>query len=89
MIYNLLQIIGGIILSGSYYFQIKQIIQTQSVKDLNLNTFISIFIGVGFMEIYSINLVKHGSGIAFLITNSLSLFIAGLMVILILKYKNK
>ncbi len=88
-IYDILQLIGGLVLAVGYVPQLIQIAQTKSVEDLNLNTFLSIFIGIGLMEIYSFNLVKHGSGTAFLITNSLSLFIAGLMCVLILKYKNK
>jgi len=88
-IYDILQLIGGLILAIGYTPQLIQIIKTKSVEDLNLNTFLSIFIGIALMEIYSVNLVKHGSGTAFFITNSLSLFIAGLMCFLILKYKNK
>ncbi len=88
-IYDVLQLIGGLILAIGYIPQLIQIVKTKSVEDLNFKTFSSIFIGITLMEIYSVNLVKHGSGTAFLITNSLSLFIAGLMCFLIIKYKNK
>ncbi len=89
MIFNLLQLIGGIILTIGYIPQITQILKTKSVEDLNLTTFSSIFIGVGLMEIYAINLVLTGSGLMFLITNSMSLILAGIMVFLILLYRNK
>jgi len=89
MIFNLLQFIGGCILSVGYIFQVKQTIKTKSVEDLNFTSYLSVFIGVGLMEIYAINLVLNGSGLMFLITNSMSLTLAGIMVILILLYRNK
>ena len=89
MIYNLLQLIGGIILSVGYVFQVKQTWITKSVEDLNFTTYLSVFIGILFMEIYAINLVINGAGLMFLITNSMSLTLAGIMVILILLFKNK
>jgi len=89
MIYNLLQLIGGLILSCGYIFQVIQIFKTKSVNDLNLNTFLSVFIGILCMEIYAINLVVNKTGYMFLVTNSMSLFLSGLVCILILKYRNK
>lgn len=89
MIYNLLQLIGGIILSVGYVFQVKQTIKSKSVEDLNFTSYLSVFVGVGMMEVYACNLVVNGSGLMFLITNSMSLTLAGIMVFLILKYKNK
>jgi len=89
LIYNLLQLIGGIILSVGYVFQVKQTWITKSVEDLNFTTYLSVFIGILFMEIYAINLVINGAGLMFLITNSMSLTLAGIMVILILLFKNK
>jgi MtN3 and saliva related transmembrane protein len=89
MIYNLLQFIGGCILSVGYIFQVTQTITTKSVEDLNFTTYLSVFVGVSMMEIYGVNLVLNGSGLMFLITNSMSLVLTGFMVLLILKYKNK
>ncbi len=88
-IYDFLQLCGGIILAVGYVPQLIQIIKTQSVEDLNLKTFLSILVGVSMMQIYAINLVHNGTGIAFLITNSISLFMAGLMVLLIMIYRIK
>lgn len=88
MIYDLLQLIGGFILSSGYIFQVKQTYTTKSVTDLNFTTYLSVFIGIVFMQIYAINLVSNGSGTAFLITNTLSLILSGIMVVLILLYKN-
>jgi len=89
MIFNILQLIGGCILSFGYAPQIIQIIKTKSVNDLNLKSFLLFFIGILCMEIYAINLVINKVGYMFLVTNSMSLFSTGLMCILILKYKNK
>lgn len=87
MIYNLLQFMGGCILSVGYVFQVKQTIETKSVEDLNFTTYLSVFIGITMMEIYAINLVFNGSGLMFLITNTMSLVLAGIMVVLILMYR--
>ncbi|MCM0648874.1 PQ-loop domain-containing transporter [Clostridium swellfunianum] len=89
MIFDFLQLIGGIILAFGQIPQIVQIIRTKSAKDINLKTYIMMFTGILLMETYAINLVSHGSGGAFLITNTLSLFAAGVMIILILKYGKK
>lgn len=66
--------------------QISQIIKTKSAKDLNLKTYIMMFTGILLMEIYAVNLVVHGSGGAFLITNTISLLASAVMITLILKY---
>jgi len=87
MIFDFLQLIGGIIMSFGQIPQIIQIIRTKSARDLNLKTYIMMFTGISFMETYAINLVVHGSGGAFLITNTLSLFASGIMITLILKYR--
>jgi len=72
-----LQLVGGLILALGYIPQIRQIVRTKSCKDLNLESYLLVFIGVAMMEIYAVNLVIHGSGLMFLITNSLALTING------------
>lgn len=88
-IFDLLQFLGGLVLSFGYIPQLIQIIKTKSVKDLNFKTFLSVFIGILLMEIYAINLVVCGSGVMFLVTNSMALVLAVFMVILILIFKKK
>ena len=79
-----LQIIGGCIMVIGYFPQIRQILKTRSVRDLNIKTFISITIGIAMMETYAIGLVIHDhTGGAFLITNSLALAVNVLVVGLI------
>ena len=58
-----------------YIPQIAQIIHTKSCADLNLKTYLAMVAGIRLMEVYTINLVIHGSGLMFLITNSISLIL--------------
>jgi MtN3 and saliva related transmembrane protein len=88
MFFDALQLIGGAIMSFGQIPQIIQILRTKSANDLNLKTYIMMFTGILLMEIYAVNLALHGSGGAFLITNSFSLIASVIMVILILKYGN-
>lgn len=87
MIFDLLQLIGGLILSFGYIPQIIQIVKTKSVNDLNFKTFFMIFLGILFMEVYAVNLVYTGSGLMFLVTNTMALLLSGTMVLLIKMYK--
>lgn len=89
MIFDFLQLIGGIIMAFGQIPQIVQILKTKSAKDLNLKTYIMMFTGISLMETYAVNLVIHGSGGAFLITNTASLIASGIMIILILKYGHR
>lgn len=89
MFFDILQLAGGIIMSFGQIPQILQILRTKSAVDLNLKTYVMMFTGISLMEVYAINLVIHGSGGAFLTTNSFSLITSGIMIILILKYGKK
>ncbi|MHB8894094.1 MAG: PQ-loop domain-containing transporter [Candidatus Geothermincolia bacterium] len=79
-----LQIIGGSIMILGYYPQIRQILVTRSVRDLNIKTFLFLCLGLSMMEAYAIGLVVHNhTGGAFLITNTVALmvnlFVVGLI----------
>lgn len=87
MFFAILQIIGGIVLSLGWIFQIDQIIKTKSVKDINTKTIGSIMFGITCMEIYAISLLIQGIGIAFFITNTIAFFINLTVLILIFKYR--
>lgn len=89
MIFNFLQILGGLILSLGQIPQMIQIIKTKSASDISLNTYMMIFLGSFLMEIYAVNLTIHGEGWAYLATNSLSLLATGIMIFLISKYGKK
>ena len=82
--FDILQLLGGIILAVGYIPQIAQIVRTRSCEDLNPKTYLSILVGVALMEAYAINLVVHGSGLMFLITNSASLLIVLVLYIQII-----
>jgi MtN3 and saliva related transmembrane protein len=91
---NLLQLIGGVILSIGYIPQIAKIIKTKSVGDFSLIYLGSIFGGIVLMEIYAIYMffVVHTAG-AFALTNTLSFILSGTEFFLVLyflkKYKQK
>lgn len=89
MIFNVLQILGGLILSLGQIPQMIQISRTKSAKDISLNTYLMIYLGSWLMEIYAINLVIHGTGWAYLATNTLSLCATSIMIYLIVKYGKK
>lgn len=88
-IFDLLQLLGGLILAVGYIPQIYQIVKTRSCKDLNLTTYISLFVGIGLMEAYAVNLVVNGSGTMFLVTNTISLVLVCIITILIVIYNRK
>lgn len=71
-IYDILQLIGGMILSVGAIPQIEQIIRTKSVGDINLTSIITLIIGMILMQIYAVE-----SGLVmFVITNTISLILA-------------
>lgn len=87
--FNALQLIGGAILSIGYIPQIIKLIRTKSSDEFEIKTFLSVLLGVSLMEAYAINLVISGAGVMFLVTNTMSLIIAIVMVVLIKKYQHK
>jgi MtN3 and saliva related transmembrane protein len=83
-----LQIIGGSIMVLGYIPQIRQMVRTKSVRDLNIKTFVALCLGISMMEAYAVGLVVHDhTGGAFLITNSLAVLVNLLVVALIVKYR--
>ena len=88
--YGLFQLIGGIIMSVGYIPQIAQILRTKSSEGLNLKSFGMIFAGILLYEIYAIALVVlESSGLMYLITNSVSTLLSGLMCLLIIFFRKK
>lgn len=91
---NLLQLIGGVILSVGYIPQIAKIIKTKSVGDFSLMYLGSIFGGIVLMEVYGLYMFfhEHAAG-AFALTNTLSFILSGIEFFLVLfflkKYKQK
>ncbi|WP_342436390.1 PQ-loop domain-containing transporter [Paenibacillus sp. FSL L8-0436] len=87
MLFSLMQLIGGVILSLGWLPQIIQILKTKSVADLNLKSYLLMLLGIGLMEAYAVNLVLTGVGLAFFITNTMSLTVVSAVVILILRFQ--
>ena len=89
MIFDFLQLVGGVILSVGYIPQIIKLVKTKSAEDFNVKTFVMVWTGVFLMEVYAVNLVVTGSGLMYLVTNTMALVIQGIFVALIFKYKTK
>ncbi|AIQ19675.1 hypothetical protein H70357_25395 [Paenibacillus sp. FSL H7-0357] len=87
MLFSLMQLIGGVILSLGWLPQIIQILKTKSVADLNLKSYLLMLLGIGLMEAYAVNLVLTGVGLAFFITYTMSLIVVSAVVILILRFQ--
>lgn len=85
--FDALQLAGGIILSVGYIPQIIKLVKTKSSRDFNLKTFLMVLLGITFMEVYAVNLTMNGSGVMFLVTNTMSLIIQIVLVTLIYKYR--
>lgn len=81
--FEVLQLVGGLILSFGSIPQIEQIVRTKSAKDLNLATLLSLIVGMSMMEIYAI----HENVTMFAITNGISLALATTQLILKIYYE--
>ncbi|WP_235958892.1 PQ-loop domain-containing transporter [Paenibacillus silvestris] len=89
MLFSIMQLIGGIILSLGWIPQIIQIVKSKSVADLSLKSYLLILLGISLMEAYAISLAVTGVGLAFLITNTMSLCVVLLVNILIVRYRTR
>ena len=81
--YEVLQLVGGLILSVGAIPQIEQIVRTKSAKDLNMATIITLIVGMGMMQAYAI----HENILMFAITNTISLVLAITQLILKIYYE--
>lgn len=89
-IFGIFQLIGGVIMSVGYIPQIVQMLRTKSSEGLNFKSFGMIFAGIALYEIYAVSLVViDDSGHMYLITNSVSTFLSGLMCLLIKVYEKR
>lgn len=84
-VYDILQLIGGMILSVGAIPQIEQIIRTKSVKDINLTSIITLIIGMILMQIYAV----HAGLTMFIITNTIGLLLAIVKLSLKILYSKK
>lgn len=89
MIYSVMQLTGGIILSLGFIPQIVQIFKTRSVKDLSLKSYLLMLFGISLMEVYAVSLVVEGTGLAFLMTNTLSFVMVSIVILLILRFRSR
>ncbi len=84
--FDLIQLVGGVILTAGYVPQIVKILKTKSARDLSLSMFGMVLFGLVCMEAYAINLATQNVGWAFLITNSGGLIASIILCTLIVIY---
>ncbi|MCM3155570.1 PQ-loop domain-containing transporter [Priestia megaterium] len=88
--FNMLQLIGGLILAVGYIPQIVKIIKTGSVRDFSKIYIGGIFTGIVFMEAYAIYMYfVQGAAGAFFATNTVSFILSGTEFFLVLYFWNK
>lgn len=87
--FNLLQLIGGIILSFGYIPQIIKTFKTKSVEDFSIQYYLLVFTGIIFMEAYAIFNALHGVAYMFLLTNSISCLLSGTMLFFTIHYRKR
>jgi MtN3 and saliva related transmembrane protein len=87
--FGLLQLIGGVILSTGYIPQIRQILRTRSVQDISLPFFVQVVAGILCMEVYAIYLLITKGEVFFLLTNTTSLVLSSVIVVLKVRYGKK
>lgn len=88
--FNLLQLIGGVILSVGYIPQIIKIVKTKSVRDFSRVYLTGVFVGIVFMEAYALYMYfVMGQAGAFLLTNSVSFLLSGTEFFLVNLYWNR
>jgi len=85
---GILQLIGGVIMSIGYFPQIARTLKTKSVEDIDTAYYPFVFTGLAMFEVYAITLfVESGAGLMFLVTNTLSVLLAGTMLTLCILFK--
>lgn len=89
-LFDILQLIGGVILCGGYIPQMVRVYRTKSVRDLSLPTFSMFLLGSALMYAYAINLYfTTGNGLALFITCTASFIATAIMVMMIIHYKSR
>lgn len=88
VLFNILQIIWGILLTAGYIPQILKTIKTKDVDSFSMNYMVLVSIGITLMQTYAIHLyMSTWEGLAFLITNTLSWLCALIMLWLTISYR--
>lgn len=87
---NILQLIGGFVLSLGYFPQIRTSLKTKQVADIDASYYPFVFTGIVMFEFYAITLyMQTGSGIMYLITNTTTLILVSIMLVLSTLYRDK
>jgi MtN3 and saliva related transmembrane protein len=89
MIFDMIQLIAGLIFCYSYIPQIMEIYKNKSAKDVSLTMYVLCIIGSILSEVYIFYLMVSfaGAGWMMLITNTIGLILSSITVYLIKKYR--
>lgn len=88
MIFDLIQLVGGLMLSYSYVPQIIKIYKLKSARDVSLGMYVLCALGTALFEIYALYLfLNYSLGITLLFTNTLSVLLSTTTIFLIKRYQ--
>lgn len=87
--YGCLQLLGGVILATGYLPQIAQLLRTRRADDINLMFSVQVVLGVSCMQLYALHLYNTTGEVFFLVTNTCSLVLSGIVAMLKIHYSKR
>lgn len=84
-IFNVLQLLGGVVLAVGYVPQLYKLIKTKSARDFSILFPALMVAGIALMEAYAAYNIRIAT--AFFITNTLALVLSSLVLVLCLIFK--
>jgi MtN3 and saliva related transmembrane protein len=88
-IYDILQLVSGVLAVSAFIPQIVKTLKTKSVGDISPPMFALNVIAATLAEFYALNLWKEQDEPAFLITNSMILLGSSTLLFLLLRYRKR
>jgi len=85
--FSILQIVGGFLLALGYWPQLVKLVKTKNASSFSVPFLSLLWLGVALMVPYSIELLICYDSWAFLVSNSLSLAMATVLLTLVLYYQ--
>lgn len=84
--FDLLQLIGGVLLAGSYIPQIIKTAKIKMVEEISLAFWSVLFIGLVFMEINALHLISLGTW-SYAVTETLNVIGCGIFLAQVIYYR--
>ena len=89
VLFNALQLIGGVILVSGYPSQMRRLVKTKSAKDFSMTWLGSIALGIALMESYAIYCLTQGVAHAFFLTNTIALLAIIVLLSMVIYYQRR